>query len=285
MEKIKNLEGISLNTIFHAWSDAFSNYDFTWTQPELERTLYRRGYVPGLSFGAFDGEKLISFILNGIGTFNGIKTAYDTGTGTIKAYRGCGLVEKTFKESEPLLKKAGISQYLLEVLTHNTAAIAVYSKIGLKVNRELNYFRQTNDALELNPKTLPAGYYLKETDLHEMDRMISMWDFYPAWQNSFESVQRDVDSLKIIGVFDAERLMGYGITEPASGDITQLAVDKDYRRRGIGSAILKELIKHNRHHSVKIVNTDVNSPHVVMFIENNGIPKLGTQYEMIKMLK
>ena len=38
-------------------------------------------------FAAFENDEIIAFTLNGIGTFNGIPTAYDTGTGTIKQYR------------------------------------------------------------------------------------------------------------------------------------------------------------------------------------------------------
>ncbi len=90
--------------------------------------LSRRGFVPSLSFGIFEGDKLISFTLNGIGQFNGEKTAYDTGTGTIKEYRGRGLASKIFTDSLPFLKQAGVSQYLLEVLQHNTNAVGVISK-------------------------------------------------------------------------------------------------------------------------------------------------------------
>src|SRR5262245_44102252 len=114
MVEIRPLQGIDTDTIFTAWDDAFSDYARTWTKAELERDLQRRGFSPGISFGAFEGQRLVSFILNAAGTFNGVKTAYDTGTGTIKEYAGKGLASVIFKESLPFLQKQGFEKYLLE---------------------------------------------------------------------------------------------------------------------------------------------------------------------------
>lgn len=57
--------------------------------------LKRRGFNPDLSFAAFDGSEIDAFILNGIGDFNGLPTAYDIGTGTRKEYRGKGWATET----------------------------------------------------------------------------------------------------------------------------------------------------------------------------------------------
>ena len=51
---------------------------------QLRAMLTRRGFDPTLSFAAFDGAQIAAFTLNGIGNFNGVPTAYDTGTGTLK---------------------------------------------------------------------------------------------------------------------------------------------------------------------------------------------------------
>jgi ribosomal protein S18 acetylase RimI-like enzyme len=85
-----------------------------------------------LSFGAFKNEDLLAFTFNGIGEYHGIKTAYDTGTGTLKEYRGQGLAKCIFQHSLPFLEEAGIRQYLLEVLQHNEGAVALYKKWVLK---------------------------------------------------------------------------------------------------------------------------------------------------------
>jgi ribosomal protein S18 acetylase RimI-like enzyme len=114
--------------------------------------LKRRGFNPDLSFAAFDNNEIVSFTFNGIGNFNGIPTAYDTGTGTLKSHRGKGLATQIFEYSIPYLREAGIRQYLLEVLQHNTKAVSVYKNLGFKTSREFNYFAQKN---ELPPTYLP----------------------------------------------------------------------------------------------------------------------------------
>lgn len=114
--EIRSLEHIDFDTLFEGFSNAFSDYEIHFDKNEVQFMLIRRGYVPHLSFAAFDNGKIVSFTLNGIGLFNGIPTAYDTGTGTVKSFRGRGIAGEIFKYSLPYLKEAGIRQYLLEVL-------------------------------------------------------------------------------------------------------------------------------------------------------------------------
>ena len=145
IETIKSLKSISFNILFDAFNKAFKDYEIQFNEQELSSMLKRRGFIPELSFGAFDNGKLISFTFNGIGYYNGIYTAYDTGTGTVTEHRGMGLAAKIFNHSIPFLKEAGVSQYLLEVLQHNTKAVSLYKKLGFKVSREFNYFFQKNN--------------------------------------------------------------------------------------------------------------------------------------------
>ncbi|HYD20377.1 MAG TPA: GNAT family N-acetyltransferase [Flavipsychrobacter sp.] len=281
MEKIRSLQHIDIDELYLAWADAFKDYERTWTREELEVLLKRRGYVPALSFAAFDGDKPVSFTLNGIGVYNGIYTAYDTGTGTMEAYRGQGLASKIFEHSLPYLHEAGCTQYILEVLHYNEKAISIYRAAGFEVARELNYFVQPMEILAVNSKTLPPGYEMSESEI-DMELMSSFWDFHPSWQNSFESLKRVPDDFVTIGAFHNGQLVGYGITEPGSGDITQLAVDREHRRKGIGSAIFKALLAYNRHPAAKVVNTHRINAIVTAFVENNGVPNIGWQYEMVR---
>ncbi|MCK9616265.1 MAG: GNAT family N-acetyltransferase [Lentimicrobiaceae bacterium] len=284
MEEIKSLDKISFDTLFEAFNEAFGSYEVQVNKEELSIILKRRGFVSELSFGAFDSNKLVAFTLNGIGSFNGLKTAYDTGTGTIKAYRGKGLASKVFTVSIPFLKEANITQYLLEVLQHNPNAISVYKNLDFTVSREFNYYVQANTEVKLLSKDLPAAFYMKETSLDNKEQFMRFWDFKPSWQNSFEAVQRSIADFKIIGVYQESKLVGYGIFEPGSGDITQIAVDKSCRRQGIATVLLKEMIQYNRHSSVKAVNAETTCESIDAFLESNGIPLKGKQFEMIKKL-
>jgi len=242
MEQIKSLSDTSLDALFAAREEAFRDYELTLDKKAFAKMLHRRGYVPELSFGAFDQHRLVSFTLNGVGFFDGRRTVYDTGTGTLPEYRGRGLASAIFTASLPALKQAGIEQYLLEVLQHNTKAISVYTKLGFKITKEFNYFIEEDaNAMQANAKLLPSAINLREVNLINHEMMMAMWDFIPSWQNNFEAISKTLTDFKVIGAFDNQILVGYGIIEPDSGDIPQLAVDQLYRRKGIGSAILKRV--------------------------------------------
>lgn len=284
MQTIKSLKDISFDELFISFNEAFGSYEVQVNKEELRVMLKRRGFVKELSFGAFEDGRLISFTLNGIGQFNGVKTAYDTGTGTIEEFRGKGIASTIFNYSLPFLKEAGVKQYLLEVLQHNTNAVSVYKKLGFETSREFNYFKQTNELIKLNSKDLPVGFCFKEMDLGDKHLLMNFWDFTPSWQNSFEAIERSFDDFKIIGVYKDEKLIGYSIFEPNSGDLTQIAISKEFRRQGLGSALLCETLKYNTFNSVKAVNTEINCESITAFLESNNIPLCGKQFEMIKKL-
>lgn len=281
--EIKSLAGIDFDTIFAAFGQAFADYEVQNDKEQLRRMLIRRGFDPGLSFAAFDEDKIIAFTFNGIGEFEGIPTAYDTGTGTLEEYRGKGLATKIFEYSILHLKFAGIRQYLLEVLQHNTGAVSVYRKLGFETVREFNYFIGKNE--EIDPGAMATvDFNIRLMDIEQLRQVPDFWDFYPSWQNNFASIERSVGDFMIIGVFEEDVLRGYCVFEPASGDITQLAVDKNHRRRGVASLLLREMIKHNRYDSIKAVNTDVLCDSVTGFMKARNIALRGKQFEMIKAI-
>jgi ribosomal protein S18 acetylase RimI-like enzyme len=57
------------------------------------------------------------------------------------------MATEIFLYSIPYLKEVGISQYLLEVLQHNTKAVSLYKKLGFEVTREFSYFMQKNEGV------------------------------------------------------------------------------------------------------------------------------------------
>ena len=281
MTQIKSLKGISLDELYKSFENAFSDYEVQITKPQLEALLIRRGYYSELSFGAFSKNKLVAFTFNGIGEFNGISTAYNTGTGTTIEFRRKGLAKQIFLHSLPLLREAGISQYLLEVLRNNDGAISLYKKLGSKITREFNYC--ISQIKEINPYNKPlANNYIIQQDIEiSKEIMNQFWDFNPAWQNSFESISRKREAFKILGIYFNDTLVGYAILEPSTGDLCQLAVDKNYRRKGIASNLFKEVLKLNQTNVLKIMNIEKNCNSTNGFLKRNSITPIGGQYEMI----
>ncbi len=280
--EIKSLGEIDLETISLAFRNAFSDYDIQINANELKTMWKRRGFNPDLSFAAFEGENIVAFTLNGIGNFNGTKMAYDTGTGTLKNYRGQGLATKIFEYSIPYLKEADINHYLLEVLQHNIKAVSVYRKIGFKVTREFNYFVWENDEIKNEIKNSNPDYLVELFDVNQYASISDFWDFYPSWQNSFESIYRTREDFINLGVFADKKLVGYCIFEPNSGDITQIAVDKAHRRQGIASLLLQKVSKLNKNKKTKLINADITCRSIVDFLKAKNIVITGKQYEMIK---
>ena len=64
----------------------------------------------------------------------------------------------------------------------------------------------------------------------------------------------------------------------------QIAVDKKNMRQGIATVLLKEVLKCNRYSSVRVINTEITCEGMTAFLESNGIPLKGKQFEMIKAL-
>jgi len=282
--EIKSLNNICLDELFEAFEQAFGDYEVKINKVEFITMLKRRGFDPKASFGAFDKNKIVSFTCNGIGNFYGTPTAYDTGTGTLKDYQGKGLATQIFEYSIPHLKKLGIKEYLLEVLKHNTRALSVYQKSGFKVTREFYYFKCKNEQISKTIKTLDFPYTLKPIKIHEINSIVNFWDFKPSWQNSLEAIRRDLKDFICLGVFSENKLIGYGVFEPLSGDVTQIAVDKQYRLKGIGSLLFQKMLDNNKHNSIKIINTDIECNSITAFLKSKNIEPSGRQFEMIKKL-
>lgn len=272
--EIKSLEKTDFNTLFRAFGRAFADYEVQLNAEQLRAMLTRRGFDPALSFAAFDGAQIAAFTLNGIGNFNGVPTAYDTGTGTLKEYRGTGLGTEIFRHSMPHLRRAGVGQYLLEVLQHNTRAVSVYRNLGFETVREFNYFCRANTEIADRGDTPRLPHSVRRTD----------WDFTPSWQNSFESIGRAAGDFVSLGVFIEEELVGYCVFEPASGDVAQIAVKRQYRRKGIAGLLLREMLRLNRNDSLKIINTDVSCDSMTGFLQAKNIVPQGKQFEMIRKI-
>ena len=282
MGEIKPLNTITIDELYTAWQDAFSEYIVQIDKAELEKMLHRRSYDASLSFGYFDNNRLVSFILNGIGEFRGQKTAYDTGTGTVKSHRKQGLVGTIFNKALPYLKQEGVQQCLLEVLQNNTTAISVYQKLGFNISREFNYYI-------VDPKTeiianFEDDYELKELPLETILNHTHWYDFEPSWQNNNTALLQNPNDFVLLAACKNNTVYGYGVVEVKSGDIPQLVVDKQYRREGIGIVIFAELLKKTPLNKIKILNTETTCAGVKAFFEYIGWSVSGKQYEMIKQL-
>ena len=230
-----------------------------------------------LSAAAFDDERMIGFYMNGIGEWQGKRTAYDAGTGVIPEYRKRGIAKDLFEFVVSRLKEVGVSQYLLEVITTNTPAVTLYRKIGFVETRQLAAFR-ANKPIE-GARDI-KGVAMRKVEQPDWQLFQSFWDGHPSWQNSIAAVERVEDRTVVVGAYEDEECVGYGVVFKPSGILMQLAVAPEHRRKGIGSAIVTAL-QREVEGFLKTNNVEESAKG---FYEAVGFEFVLSQYEMVKTL-
>lgn len=280
------LQESDFDILYPVYLEAFSDY-IVKMQPEREQLLElfaRRALHYQISVGAFDDDKLVGFNLNGMDQWAGALTVYDLSTGIIPAYRGKNLTTRMFNFSLPGLRSLNAQQYLLEVIESNERALKAYTSIGFQQQRRFACFQLKSP--RFNDKKLMHTDidYRAETDV-DWQTLEQFWDWQLSWQNSINSIKRGRDRKVIICAWDKEYCAGYGIIYPASGDIPQVAVDKRYRRRGIGTAIVNELLKRLPPGKVaRILNIDDRERGAIAFLHALNCEHFINQKEMLLYL-
>ena len=277
--EIRNLEHTDFDTLFYAFERAFSDYEIHFEKEEVRSMLRRRGYNSSLSFAAFVNDEIVAFTLNGTGTFNTYPTAYDTGTGTVKEYRGQSLAGKIFTYSIPFLKEAGIRQYLLEVLQNNEKAIAVYRRMNFEITREFDCFRQS--ITEINHQRVYMNCFVEPLHADVVRQAQQALDFFPSWQNSIESIERGASELVCLGAFLDGKMVGHCVFDVHTGDLSLIDVTREYRRKGIGSRLLQEATRQMKTDFIKVLNVCSEENVMHAFLKSKNIPLASKQFEMI----
>lgn len=281
MVEYKSLESTPIEMLHETFINAFSDYKVKFDLPlyKFQQMLQRRGYVPGISLGAFIDKRLIGFVLNGFRDWNGKPTVYDTGTGVIKEYRKQGITSSMINIIRELLKESKIEQYLLEVIQTNTSAFNLYKKQGFEIKRELKCF-----VLDKN-KYIPVANFKTErietVSSINWEEIIKFWDYAPSWQNSIDSIKAVPDSFIYSVVRNDGKIIGYGIIDKKTGDIPQIAIDKNYRNKGIAKSILTDLISSTESEKISVLNVDGKSQAMINFLLESGFENYIDQYEMI----
>ncbi len=263
---IKDLSNTSFEEVTACFLKAFEDYFVKLPQDiEYWRSRFLVARVDWkLSFGMFDKDQLVGYIINGIDHHNGKLTAYNTGTGVLPNYRGKAIVDQLYAHALPLLKTRGIEKCLLEVICENERAIKVYERIGFNIIRHLRSF---NGDLS---KT-PSNNKLQKCHFSEvLNSGLYKADHY-TWDNSAEAVKISKNaSTYCLG--DPASPKAYLVIDP-SGNIIQLeSVNKDYFQ------ILKAA--GNIFQEVKIKNVDARREDLLEALQKLHFRNTVNQYEM-----
>ncbi|HLM01845.1 MAG TPA: GNAT family N-acetyltransferase [Pyrinomonadaceae bacterium] len=267
--------------------EAFSDYivPFQLTETQFKNHIAVNAVEINRSVGAFGADgKMVGFTLNGFDSRSDEATAYDAGTGVIPGFRGMGIAREIFEFMTPVLKQNGVRRILLEVITGNEKAVRLYRRMGFQETRKLLLFEERK-RLDDSSK---ADFVVREITAPQpadWNLLKSFWDGNTSWQNSVEAVERSLSKKIVLGAFSRERCVGYGIVFPESGSVAQLAVDKNHRRKGIGSLILNQMRQAaGKDKPLRAANVDDNLKDAVSFLKNRNFGETLCQFEMIKQL-
>lgn len=257
---IRTLTHHDFESLFAAFTAAFSDYvvPLVLTREQLLEMFTRRGWVPELSVGAFDGDALVAFTVNCI---DGDR-AYDSGTGVVPTHRRSGLGRAMMERSFALLRPR---EYVLEVIDSNARARALYLDLGFRETRSLQCW-----SFKAQRHTGTAAHHVSSVSL--------WWNIQPSWQNSTTSIARAKTPHITLGNEDA-----YAVLFPQTGDLAQLAVRPEARRRGLGTALLHEAAA-IAGKPLRIQNVEEGHAGITRFLEKAGAERTVRQYEMVRVL-
>jgi GNAT superfamily N-acetyltransferase len=220
--KIKPLSTISFTAVVDCFLKAFEDYFVP--MPE-ELSYYKKRWEAACidfnySFGFFENELLVGFILTGIDTRNDLKIAYNMGTGVLPNYRGQNIVGQLYDHAIPLFKTIGVQVCQLEVIQNNMPALKTYQRIGFSIQKEFlcytfetSLFEQKNDI------------ELKKVELQELIPFVKSFNQNYSWDNQIESLLRNDLSAFIVSVGKVK--IAYFIIDLNSGYIAQMEVFAD----------------------------------------------------------
>lgn len=262
---IRPLTPAHFDALLDCFNAAFADYyvPLHLNADQLQSMLARRGYVPELSFAAFDDARMIAFVLN---CADG-ELAYNTGTGTLPEARGAGAAKALVKASIEQLRGSGLREYRLEVIDANRPAIGLYERLGFTRQRPLDCWSVKIDspAPRLSPRSEP-------------EQLASWWSVQPSWQNSSASITRAREEHVILGDH-----RGCIVVFPASGDVPQLVVDPGERRRGVGRALVESAAALAAR-PLRFINVDARDLGIRAFFDSLGATKIVSQIEMSRPL-
>lgn len=267
---IKNLEKIAFDKIIECFLLAFKNY---FVEMPTNLDFYRKRWKYAkvdlkLSYGMFDNEKLVGFIINGIDSRNGVLTAYNTGTGVIPDFRQRNIIKQIYDYAIPKLKSNGIEKCLLEVITANKIAIKTYENIGFDITRTLKCYKGglNNSKIDIN---------LIEKKLNQIDFKTLPNQEYYSWDNHKNSLKANPDYRFFQVETDAE-ICSYFIINNQSGYLAQFDVlDNNASNWNDLFCAIESISK-----KIKINNVDSKFQEKIEVLKSLGIENTIDQYEM-----
>ena len=281
---IRLLQPEDFSQMYRTFIDAFSIYP---VKMDLTKEMFRERIEEKVnisydhSVGVFHGEKLIGFIFNSISEYEGIKTAYNGGTGVLMEYWGKGLTKKMYDFILLVLKNENVSRCILEVITTNVNAIKAYQKTGFVKKKSFNCFK-LKESLKSNAKV--PNLKIEKSSAGDLSEYGHIDSTSPSMMDSSNMLIHNLKNETCLEAKIGMELVGFIIFQHKTGRISQLGVKNAFRRKGIGRILMAGAHDLSQNKGLTVLNVQDNNRAVISFLTSIGFVNEIDQYEMEMIL-
>lgn len=278
--KVRLLNEGDLGQMYQTFIEAFSKYSVNMT---MSRSAFRSRMLEKLrlqfnvSPGVFIGDKLVAFIFHVVNDFEGYKTAYNGGTGVIPGYWGNGFTQKMYEFIKPVLKKYNVERSVLEVIKTNQQAINAYEKAGFHITRHYKCYKLTG---QLVPKQFPSDLSISKSLNVDIENFKQCQSLQASMLDSNEHLFQSLKNEIVLEARLSSVLVGYIVFQAPLGRVSQIAVDPRYRRRGIGTTLMRSAYETSSSKKLTVINIDEKEVTFCNFLSDIGFVNQVDQYEM-----
>lgn len=279
--KFRSLERSDIAEMHQTFIGAFSDYKLPFQlsyEQFVQKFILKLSIDFSLSVGAFSDNKLVGFIFTSIGPYQNKRTAYNGGTGVLPSCRGKGLTQQMYEYLLPRLRENDIKQAVLEVLVENQQAIRSYLSCGFSISTTYHCFQFSNPHFLIGSAT-PDVEITLETEA-DWDLFTTFHDAELHFLDSSPILKKHIREEQLVVARMGEKVVGYIIFQPQVARISQLAVDKRFRKNGIGKQLLMHAIKATFSNTLTIVNVDYQQIKLINILKHMGFEHTVDQYEM-----
>ena len=290
--EIRPLRASEVTAIHELVLDAFTDYPVP-MQPSREQfagLLAQRGIDWAASLGAFTRHgELIAASLTALESHGSELRAYAILHAVRRDWQGRGVLGELFNWLELVLGQRKVARMQLEVLVDNPPARRSYQRLGFETTRHLLCMhlpplRRAPRLLEPLTFEQREGGTIAETLGERSSVWASWWSLVPAWTNSLETVARSSGTVLVEASWGGQPC-GYALVRPDSGELVQIAVDPELRRRGIGTELVRAAQAAARKSRLRVINVDDSDDDgaTVAFFRRLGGELFAVQLEMMRV--
>ncbi|WFE87977.1 GNAT family N-acetyltransferase [Roseibium porphyridii] len=212
----------------------------------------QRGFSSRHSFVARTDGEIAAFWYSAAPNPDWGGSAYTLSVGTHPQYRRSGLFGQLLKVVSGQLAADGATGMQLEVITSNDKAVAAYENAGFQASRGLRVCKLPKDGLERSS----AEWGLQPIEIGELPSdETAYFDWQPTPQNSKNALIALAGKINAIAARSGGEILGW-VAVYHDGSVAQIAVRKDHRRKGIGSALLAAAAESVDGEQLVFVNVD-----------------------------